>query len=331
MSQLRTVTVIAPSRLHFGLLSFGQSQVRQYGGVGVMLEEPAVRVVVSAAERLDVVGTLPERVAQVVARWGEAHPTTPPERCRVELVSAPRLHTGLGVGTQVALAVGAALNTFFGIDGEPIAALARKLGRGVRSAVGTYGFAQGGLIAELGKLPHEALAPLHQRVALPAPWRFVLVCLQQALEGLSGCVEQRAFYRLPPVPPAVTRRLQAELCERLLPAARDACFEDFSESLYAYGQLAGWCFEAVQGGAYHGPQLHQLVERIRALGIVGVGQSSWGPTIFALCPDAVAAHALQEQLVRHGYTRRHEISLAPPNNSGARIESGISSSSPCSR
>ena len=47
------VEVTASSRLHFGLFSFGHCQGRQFGGVGVMLDKPAVELHIQAAKTLE--------------------------------------------------------------------------------------------------------------------------------------------------------------------------------------------------------------------------------------------------------------------------------------
>ena len=58
----------------------------------------------------------------------------------------------------------------------PIAAGAMlSVGRGLRSAVGTYGFAFGGLIIEQGKAADDALSPLVYRLDVPDDWRFALI------------------------------------------------------------------------------------------------------------------------------------------------------------
>ena len=63
--------------------------------------------------------------------------------------------------------------------------LALSVGRGLRSAVGTYGFVFGGLIVEQGKLPDEPISPLDCRIDLPEAWRFVLV-RPLGLTGIAG-------------------------------------------------------------------------------------------------------------------------------------------------
>jgi beta-RFAP synthase len=322
----RRVEVAAPCRLHFGLLAFGRPTGRQFGGAGVMVDGPAIRLAVTAADRLETACPLADRAREFACRW--AHYAGLPGdaaealACRVEVQSAAPEHSGFGVGTQLALSVAAALTAWFDRPPLPPAELAQSVGRGRRSAIGTYGFATGGLIVERGRLPDEPISPLECRLPLPDAWRFVLI-QPRANTGLSGVAEQTAFDQLPPVPEEVTAELLDELHLRMLPAVRNADFAQFSDSIYRYGRQAGMCFAAVQGGPYNGPRLARIVDLIRELGVAGVGQSSWGPTLFALLPDerqarefnARLAAALDAQLDE----REVEFSVASPNNCGSRI------------
>jgi beta-ribofuranosylaminobenzene 5'-phosphate synthase len=105
--------------------------------------------------------------------------------------------------------------------------------------------------------------------------------------------------------------------EMLIPAARRGDFAAFSSSLYHFGYQSGLSFASIQGGAYNGPRLQQIVETIQSLGITGVGQSSWGPTIFALCPDELSARVLAEQLRRT--ISDADITITATANHGARL------------
>lgn len=318
MIPCRKVHVTAPSRLHFGLLAFGHSKGRQFGGIGVMIDKPGVVVQVSSAPAFSTVNDPEKRVHATADTWRESVWQSDLPACEIEVVAAPALHTGLGVGTQLALAVAVALDVFD--DREPceIEELAIRIGRGVRSAVGTYGFQYGGLIAELGKLPGEEIAPLYEHVVMPEDWRFVLVSPDRDA-GLSGDSEQEAFSKLPPVPAGVTEQLTEAISEQLLPAAREADFDRFSRALYEYGNLAGRCFEKIQGGAYNGPRAEQLVQQIRELEVCGVGQSSWGPTIFALCRSDSDALQLRNELLNAGHAAPEEVIITSPSPSGARV------------
>ncbi|MBI2477875.1 MAG: beta-RFAP synthase, partial [Planctomycetia bacterium] len=214
MPQRPAVLVTAPSRLHFGLLSFGNPDVRQFGGVGVMIDRPGLKLRVEAAETFETAGPMQDRLRDAAFHWLDSSNEMKELRCKLELVTAPRLHAGLGVGTQLALAVATGLNAFHDLATPAIEDLAISVGRGPRSAVGTYGFFAGGLIAERGKLPTETFSPLLDRVALPSHWRFVLVSPTRSV-GLHGTTEQTAFDQLPAVPTLVTERLTDILCARM--------------------------------------------------------------------------------------------------------------------
>jgi len=318
MSQGRTVFVSAPSRLHFGLLSFGNPGVRQFGGVGVMIDRPGVKLRIQAADSFEINGPMQGRIRDAALQWSESSGDASELLCKIEIVSAPRLHAGLGVGTQLALAVATGLNAFHNRATPSVADLAKSVGRGLRSAVGTYGFAAGGLIAEHGKLPTETVSPLLERVSLPSQWRFVLVSPAKGV-GLHGTTEQTAFDCLSPVPPAVTRRLTDIMYDQILPAAKSASFSEFSDAVYRFGFLAGSCFESVQGGAYNGAELENLVKHVRAIGVRGVGQSSWGPTIFSICESESSAFALADNLRSQDWGREYDLVITTPDNRGARV------------
>ncbi len=316
----RVVYVDAPSRLHFGMLSVNQPGTRQYGGVGAMVASPGVHLKIEPAERLETAGLFPRRTARL-ARLTTAAESDPPgehaPRCRIEVTGASRQHVGLGTGTQLAMAVAAGLRAWQGRPSLAPQTLARQVARGQRSAIGLYGFAHGGLLYEEGKSGSE-VAPLVDRVALPETWRFVLICPRRG-EGLSGTAEERAFSRLPPVPPGRSDALRREVREVLLPAAAEGRFRAFGESLYRFGYEAGLSFAVCQGGAFAGRRLTALVRWIRGRGIRGAGQSSWGPTLFALLENEAAAEEFA-QWVRHRPDGEElETTVAAPNNRGVQV------------
>jgi beta-RFAP synthase len=314
----RFVEIVAPSRVHFGLLSFGGRTARQYGGAGVMVEPPVLRLRITPAERFVALGSLREDVRELALRWTASRGDAELPACQIEIAAAPRHHAGLGVGTQLGLSVAAGLNAALAVPPASPQELARSVGRGLRSAGGTYGFALGGLIAERGKLSGETLAPLDRRLAVPAQWRFVLVS-PRCGEGLHGQAEREAFGTLPAVEADAAGDLRRELHENLLPAAEAADFAAFSDSVYRFGYRAGLCFAALQGGPYNGPRMQELVELIRDCGVRGVGQSSWGPTIYAVCPDEDAALRLVDQLTTRGGLADADVWVSAPCNCGAQI------------
>ncbi len=313
----RIVEVVAPSRLHFGLFSFGRVNERQFGGIGAMIRRPSLRLRISDAAELRASGPLAKRAVVFARRWAEYHSLPSEPQCCIEIRKAPPAHSGLGVGTQLGLAIAEGLSAFLKRRRPTPALRAQSVGRGLRSAVGTYGFAFGGLIVEAGKLPHEKIAPLECRLPIPANWRFVT--MRPAGEGLSGAVEENAFSRLPPVPTDITESLIKAVRERILPAVAEVRFDDFSEALYEFGRQAGMCFADAQGGPFNGPLLENIVKTVRAMGVRGVGQSSWGPTLFAVLPSEDSARQFVHQIKRRFVDAIERICISPPDNHGARI------------
>ena len=314
---MRRIQITAASRLHFGMLAPGATQGRRFGGAGVMITVPPLCLSVSASICFECVGPGAERVHESAESWRSSRGDPLLPECRIRVESLPPLHTGLGVGTQLGLSVARGLNEFRRVGDTTPAELAASVRRGNRSAVGTYGFFEGGLIAESGKANGEPLARLEARQELPDAWRWLLVCPRNG-GGLHGDAEQRAFADLPEGTCDLADDLSSEMRDQLLPAARQADFDKFSASLHRFGYQSGLRFKSVQGGAYNGPRLQRIVATIRALGIEGVGQSSWGPTIFALCPDDSAAQACEDQLRRR--LEDIDVTISTTCNQGAQVE-----------
>ena len=149
------ICVTAPSRLHFGLIRTSGS----FGGVGVMIDRPRVRLTVTPHARFKICGAASKRVQAICRRWSEYYQAPLPD-CRVDVQDCPRQHQGLGLGTQLSLAVTAGLNAFSGRDYASPLELASSSNRGKRSAVGTYGFGAGGFIYEVGKRAPGSLSSL---------------------------------------------------------------------------------------------------------------------------------------------------------------------------
>jgi beta-ribofuranosylaminobenzene 5'-phosphate synthase len=324
MSELSSVLLLeTPSRLHFGLLSFGRGDQRQFGGVGLMIRRPGLRLEASPADEFETAGLMAERTCEFARLWQAHYGNRDLPRCRLQVLDAPRQHTGLGVGTQLGLGVAVLLHACGGEPCPPPAQLALSVRRGLRSAIGAYGFCEGGMIVERGKLPHEVLSPLDARIHLPDTWRVVLIFpgagTARLRDGLSGTSEYRAFATLPAVPPETTRAMTRELRQHLVPAAASGDFERFAESVYRYGRRAGECFAPVQEGAYHSPLVESLVRELRREGVRGVGQSSWGPTLFALQPDQRRAEALAMWLQARWGMEPSQWLITRPCNQGARL------------
>ena len=66
--------------------------------------------------------------------------------------------------------------------------------------------------------------------------------------------------------------------------------------------------------------MRRLAAKLTARGLRGLGQTSWGPTLFILSPDAASAQGLADDLARDHDTANCEITIAAPLNRSATVE-----------
>ena len=93
-----TVHVTAPSRLHFGMLSFGRTDVAQYGGVGMMVDVPAVKLHISPSLGSDweFCGPGADRAESFASRWVRTTRRDNSQGCRIEIQQLPPSSHGPG-------------------------------------------------------------------------------------------------------------------------------------------------------------------------------------------------------------------------------------------
>ncbi|HKT60694.1 MAG TPA: beta-ribofuranosylaminobenzene 5'-phosphate synthase family protein [Gemmatimonadales bacterium] len=279
MSDRASVFVEAPARLHFGVLDLRGALGRRFGGLGAAVPAPSLLLEACRDERLTADGPDAERAAGFARRFLAHHGRTGGARLIVHRAIPP--HSGLGSGTQLALAVARALAELHGLSTDP-AGLARAVGRGRRSAIGTWTFALGGFIVEGGRRAGaDAIAPLLARFRVPSEWRCV-VAVPAGAPGLSGEAEAAAFDQLPPPPEREVERVAHLVLMQLLPGLVEADLAGFGAALTEVQRITGAWFAPAQGGVFAPGPSEALVRRMDQWGAAGVGQSSWGPAVYGL-------------------------------------------------
>jgi beta-RFAP synthase len=316
------------SRLHFGLLRLAipastasPLPPRRFGGAGLMIADPGLSIRLTEAASWSVSGPLAERALDFARRYVESRARDglsagPPQHVLVE--NAGPEHAGLGTGTQLGLAVARGLSVAWGHD-EDVTQLARRVGRGRRSALGVYGFGQGGFLVDAGKRDDELLAPLIAHAPFPESWRIVLAMPHHGT-GLHSAAEIAAFARLAEVGDMVQTDVLCRLVLLgMLPALAERDIDAFGEALYEFNHRVGELFAGVQGGPYAGQLASALVAFVRQVGVRGVGQSSWGPAIFAVVEDDAQARELARRLC-HAFGEGIVVTSTTACPTGARVE-----------
>ena len=310
-----TVRVAAPARLHLGFLDLNGGSQRRFGSIGVGITGFSTVVNVSRCDRVAISGGHDEFIAGLAQTVLDHFRIDSGVRVQVE-ECIPR-HQGLGSGTQMALALGAAITGLYGIDAgaEDIAV---ATGRGLRSGVGLGVFTQGGFILDSGRSEGRRLPTTVFRHDFPEEWRFVLVMDTRA-EGISGTDEVEAFKSLPDMSPGTCAEICRQVLMQMLPGIMERDCDRFGASVSSIQASIGEYFSAVQGGSYASDNVRQTLEFLLEHNATGAGQTSWGPTGFAIFPDAKSAQRAVDNLA--GRDNGVTLLLASAANNGAQISS----------
>lgn len=235
----------------------------------------------------------------------------------LEVDSTPPRHSGFGSGTQLALSSVMAITRLLELPLPSPIELVAAIGRGKRSGIGSHGFCHGGFLVDRGRSSEDRLAPLDFQTDFPEPWTVVTVILKD-VRGLSGDQELDAFVDLPKTSEAQRNEMIEIVRNRIIPGVLQREYELFSDGIYEFGRRSGMMFAGIQNGPYNGPKIETLIDRIRVFGVNAVGQSSWGPCVFAITRNDEAAQRLVEFL-HSEYCDRAIIGTCKADNEGAKV------------
>jgi beta-ribofuranosylaminobenzene 5'-phosphate synthase len=287
------VCVEAYARLHFGVLDLRGAGGRWFGGIGAAASAPSLRLSASRSDVLAVEGEDADRAAAFARQFFDYHRLA--HGAFIQVHRALPSHAGLGSGTQLALSIARALADLYDLDARP-AALARVMNRAQRSAIGTWTFAGGGLVVEGGRRAgSDECGPLIARLPFPEAWRCVVV-VPDGPPGISGADEAEAFARLPKPSEQDVHHVSHLVLMRLLPALADGDLLQFGRALTEVQEVTGQWFASAQGGTFASGPSRALVRQLAEWGATGVGQSSWGPTVYGIVDGGEAASRLVDRV-----------------------------------
>ena len=315
------VSITTGARLHFGPLSVNAPAGGRFGGVGVMISSPGFAMTIrpSATDTVSGDPEVADRVSEFLRRIRQSTSQRNQIPCEISIAKSIPSHCGFGSGTQLALAVARAVSIMEQESEPGLEVLAHRVQRGLRSAIGLYGFALGGFLVDGGRVESNQLGTLVARRDFPSEWRFVLGAPRQA-SGLSGAAEQSAFSKQPPMPVSLT----AELCRIVLmdwlPSVIESDYGRCSEAMYGYGHAVGQFFTPAQGGVFANRRMSEWAGLIRSRGIQGVAQTSWGPTLAVLCSCEEDAQQITADFANDPAWEDCHFEIVRPLNGGATVQ-----------
>ena len=311
------VRVVAPARLHLGFLDLNGSLGRLFGSIGLAIDTPRTELVLKRARAFKGDGADHTRAVAMLRRFAEVFSLE--GAYDVSTASAIPAHAGLGSGTQLALAAGAALTELEGIPYSP-ARLGEIVDRGARSAIGMAAFEQGGFIVDGGRGAADRAPPILVRADFPDAWRALLV-MDPHTAGVHGEDEAKAFAALPPLPDAAAAHVCRLVLMQLVPGVMECDIDAFGGALTEIQAIVGGHFAGAQGGSpWTSPAVGRVVEMLRDGGAHGIGQSSWGPTGFAFAHSEESADRLYDSSIEVARAEGLDILIAAGRNRGASVE-----------
>jgi beta-ribofuranosylaminobenzene 5'-phosphate synthase len=320
------VKVEAPARLHLGFMDLHGGLGRRYGGLGLAVEGLATRLVVTKASSFAASGPGAERALDFAKRLSMRMGL--PQAVSIRIYESIPEHVGFGSGTQLALAVGTAIAQLYNLDLDT-RSIGQMLDRGARSGIGVGAFDQGGFLVDGGRGPTDELPPVMVRLEFPDHWRILLIHDRRD-QGLHGRQELEAFETLPRFPADQAAWLCRLVLMQILPALIDAQLPAFGRGINELQRVIGDYFAPAQGGRFASPTVAEALAWCEKQGIHGVGQSSWGPTGFALVDDEAKARILAQEAQTK--FRRHAVRLqvVRARNYGGVVERYQYSEAACS-
>jgi len=326
-----SVTVTSPSRLHFALIDLNGELGRVDAGIGVALNEPSLKIKVSRIDSESETEN-PVEVLPILKRIRER--IEPELKCsyKVEILRALPHHVGLGSRTQLSLSVAKAISVLEHRDFTTYE-LAKLVGRGGTSGIGTAAFDHGGFILDGGHLfrrggnagvKHSFLPssasevpppPVLFQHPLPEDWFFVLA-IPHVKRGAHGSEEIEIFRRNCPIRATEVEKLCRLILMRILPSVIEKDIYTFGESLSMIQQIG---FKKIEVGLQH-HIIRELFDFF-ATHALGYGMSSFGPTTYGI----VKGESRARELAQHTYefmAERHvagSVFYSSVNNRGSVV------------
>lgn len=319
-----SVGVSTSGRLHMGFFDLHGGLGRKFGSIGLSLTEPNLILSAKRSKSLQVSGAsnVPESVIARISKVSQQilSAMNIAESVEVNISEAVPEHSGLGSGTQMALATGSVISYLYQLNLTSMQ-IATLTGRGRRSGVGISAFDYGGLLVDGGRAvsaSHSSPPPMLARYDFPEEWAILLI-FDASEPGIHGDQEKVAFNELPTFPESLAAHLCRHVLMQAMPALVERDLIAFGQSIQVLQQHVGDYFLPVQGGRYASRLVSAVLERLEAMRVPCFGQSSWGPTGFAIFANKNQAEQHLQQLKTTFTDRALSWKICSACNHGAKF------------
>lgn len=295
--KIEQVKIQANARLHLGFFDLNGALGRKFGSIGIALAQPTTQLVMQKSETIQATGAESARAESILNTIIEKLNLSAAQGAHMQIQQAIPAHAGLGSGTQLALAVGMAYSKLYDLNLQP-AQVAQLTARGARSGIGIGTFMQGGVVVDGGRSAHTLTPPIIARADFPEDWRIILV-MDASHQGVHGEQEIHAFNQLQPAANHQAEKLCRHVLMQALPALAEQDLASFGAAVRELQMATGDYFAPMQGGRYASAKVASVLDWFEEQGVTCVGQSSWGPTGFAIVDSQEKAQSFVNSLNTH--------------------------------
>jgi len=311
------ISVLTTARLHMGFFDLNGGLGRRFGSIGVSLTHPATEILAYPAATFTAVGPGAVRAVAIAEKMATALDLK--QAMHMQLKQAIPEHAGLGSGTQMSLAIGALINRLYNL-GLSVKQLAQLTARGARSGIGVGTFLHGGVVVDGGRGADTDVPPTIAQMDFPEDWRIVLIFDHEYI-GVHGEQEVNAFRTLPEFPAEVAASMCRHVLMQALPALAESDLNSFGSAIRELQIRTGDYFAPVQGGRYASPRVAKVLAWLESNGVLCCGQSSWGPTSFAIFADNNLAEEMLAKLqIQFANQPQLSFMLCAARNQGAVMQ-----------
>lgn len=313
---IQTISIKAPARLHLGFLDMHGGLGRKFGSIGLCISGITTHLVAKKSADISTHGKCKNRVAKYASTILQALQIE--SGVEITIHEAIPRHIGLGSGTQLALAIGVAIARLYGLQ-HATQKIAELMQRGNRSGIGIGAFNSGGFLIDGGRGKNTIVPPIIKHYDFPEAWRILLI-FDNEVQGLSGSPEKNIFDTAPKMDANISAQICRHVLMQILPGLMEEDCQQFGTGISAIQKMIGRHFSDIQGGYYRSAQVADCIEWTLTCGATGVGQSSWGPTGFAIYPDQDSAqHAVSTARKKWAANKNLSFNLYTAHNTMAEI------------
>ncbi len=261
------IKVESNSRLHLGFINLNSASSYSYGGLGLSISNHPTIVSIGRAKKFE--SNLPRTLSKIVHNYLTKNNLS--TRIKIDCISKPKSHIGLGSGTQLILSLQELILEYFNLDkGNNI------FKRNFRSGVGYNSFRHGGFILDA---PKKDLSPSQVvfKCKFPSSWKIVLL-FDHSKKGIYGQPENKFFASKNS--DTLRKTLSDIALNELIPSIIHHDFIIFANSLTKFQKLNARFYSSIQKSMYLSKDIHKVITQVSKFFNVGSGQSSWGPTSY---------------------------------------------------